>query len=206
MSYSTPDSVDVKFLISESNLLLRIGVMELFLGVLYFYSFRPSKTLVSSILPLHRKTIAHQLCIDVPAVARWTAETWVLTNATEMRFTMEILNVDTSFNFLQNKQLMQVCVGENEILLRFDDQITTTIEVPISHTQSGDSVNKIENFRTDQCTLTQLLGSKLSSATLTEGQCLTLAFSNGDKLSFQSDGSGNECFQISTADETYISY
>ncbi len=59
---------------------------------------------------------------------------------------MEILNVDTSLSFLQNEKLLQVCVGENELLLLFGGEITATIEVPITHTQSGKSLTKLRIF------------------------------------------------------------
>ena len=44
LSFSEPNLVNANFMISDSNLLLRIGVVEFFLGVLWLYSFRPPKS------------------------------------------------------------------------------------------------------------------------------------------------------------------
>jgi hypothetical protein len=107
------------------------------------------------------------------------------------------LDKDTDLSFLYEKELLQVCVGEVQIILRFDGDITLYMECDFEHFPKhgqvllGDSSKPISSS-----SLLTLLGSSVKGADNIGEGGIELFFSNGDKVRIYDSNEGTESYHI----------
>ena len=98
--------------------------------------------------------------------------------------------------FLQNRQLLQVCIGLNEAILNFDDELSITIMTDIYHEATDGKVAVYEQCPFSASMLSQFLGCSIVEATWNTEGALRMRFSNGDSLEIRDDSKVYECYQI----------
>jgi hypothetical protein len=107
------------------------------------------------------------------------------------------LDKDTDLSFFSEKELLQVCVGEYQIILKFDGSIQLSLECIFEHVLKdgqvllGDSSKPISSS-----SLMTLLGSSVKRAdNIGEGN-IELLFLNGDKIRIYDSNDGTESYNI----------
>jgi len=107
------------------------------------------------------------------------------------------LNKDTDLSFLSEKELHQVCVGEVQIILKFDGDIELSLECTFEHVPKhgqvflGDSSKPISSS-----SLMTLLGSSIKRVDNIGEGGIELFFSNGDKVRIYDSNNSTESYQI----------
>ena len=111
-------------------------------------------------------------------------------------------NVDLSF--LVGASLLQVCVGENELILHFDKEIGITVE---STLMVRDAQGGAEEFTsTVPCagSVAKLLGDSVTSVRGDSDGTLSLMFARGSCLEMYRTSSTWENYSISHGKEVYV--
>lgn len=106
------------------------------------------------------------------------------------------LPADIDLTFFNARKLLQVCVGANEIILNFDDELSLTIESDICHRTSAGEVRAFSNSVEAAGTLVQLIDSTVQTAFRMEPGTLALRFSNGETLEVLDSNRDFESYQI----------
>jgi hypothetical protein len=107
------------------------------------------------------------------------------------------LDKDTDLSFFSEKELLQVCVGEYQIILRFDGSIDLSLECTFEHVPKhgqvflGDSSKPISSS-----SLLTLLGSSVERADNIGEGTIELFFSNGDKVRVYDSNDGTQSYRI----------
>ena len=103
-------------------------------------------------------------------------------------------NIDLTF-FIA-RRLLQVCVGANEIILNFDDELSLTIESDIRHSTSAGEVRAFSSSVKAAATLVRLIECTVETAYRIEPGALALRFSNGETLEVLDSNAEYESYQI----------
>ena len=103
-------------------------------------------------------------------------------------------NIDLAF--LLEKSLQQVCVGFNDLILQFDDDLGITITSECDYESKRDEVTRIEKYPLSASMICQLLGCSIVQAKGAEDGTLVLRFSNEDTLTIYDDSKEYESYQI----------
>lgn len=103
---------------------------------------------------------------------------------------------DIDLTFFNDRQLLQVCIGANEIILNFDDELSLTIESDMCYRTSAGEVRVFSNSVKAAATLVQLIDSTVQTAYRIEPGTLALRFSNGDTLEVLDSNADFESYQI----------
>ena len=103
-------------------------------------------------------------------------------------------NVDLSF--LQGKRLIQICIGSHQIILRFDEDISISIESPIKLLSRNG-----EHYIYDQASsinkdFIELLESSVVNVIPYTTGTLRLVFGNGSEIELTDDSIQYESYQI----------
>lgn len=112
------------------------------------------------------------------------------------------LNVD--LNFFRGKKLQQVCIGANEIILKFDDYISITIMSPIACMFAGAESQQYDDYRSAAGALVVFLQDVVSSAKGGISGTLTLEFLGGGRLDIYDDSTQYESYIIKNADKLIV--
>lgn len=103
-------------------------------------------------------------------------------------------NIDLSH--LLQRELLQVCIGFNDLILRFDERILITITGECSYITNDEVVTEIESYCQSANLFCRLLGNKILEVIAQESGNLSLKFSNRDILMLRNDSTQFESFVI----------
>ena len=112
-------------------------------------------------------------------------------------------NVDLSF--FKGNILLQICIGANEIILRFENQISITVQTDVVHkSQSGDVTAIYKSMPESAAMLVGFLHSAVTEATAIDPSTISLRFANGEYLEIYDTSTQYESYQIVHGHETII--
>ena len=103
-------------------------------------------------------------------------------------------NIDLTF--LLGKQLHQVCIGSNDLILKLDDHIIITVTSGCAYQSNNNETTSVEHYPTSASLICQLLDSSVVEAQGQENGTLSLKFSNCDTLIIYDDSKQYESYQI----------
>lgn len=107
------------------------------------------------------------------------------------------LSSDRDLGFFVGRQLQQVCIGYNEAILNFDDDVSLTIETDIGHKSSARELIALYKMIFPSApTLISLINSTITGASAVPPGTLALEFSSGDILEIYDSSSEYESYQI----------
>lgn len=113
---------------------------------------------------------------------------------------MQQLTPQVSLDFCCGEELLQVCVGSNEVQLKFESDLMVCIESSCRVVTVTGMTLKIEDFKLGASAICALLRETVESASVTEDGTVALAFSNGSTLCISNSNKPYESFQISKGD------
>ena len=104
---------------------------------------------------------------------------------------------NTDLSFLRDKSLLQVCIGFNEIILNFGENISITAHTDITHFSHGNTVALYSNSVAMAPMLVRFLHQKVDRTSIQAPGTLILHFSNNESLKIHDNSSQFESYQIS---------
>jgi hypothetical protein len=103
---------------------------------------------------------------------------------------------DTDLRFLRDKLLLQVCTGVNEVILRFDGDISILIQTDIAH-RSGQVRTALYELPIPATPmLLRLLHSSIVRTEIKPPGTLVLEFSNGEAIEIYDTSPQYESYHI----------
>ena len=116
---------------------------------------------------------------------------------------MHGLKPDEGVSFFCNLELLQVCIGRNEVIFNFDGETAVTVTGGFKIGPTG-SPNFYDDPIAAASALASLVGGVATSATPTASGGLLLKFNSGTNLIFLDDSSQYESFVIRHADKLVV--
>jgi hypothetical protein len=114
------------------------------------------------------------------------------------------LNKDVDVSFLLNRELIQLCIGLYQAILRFDDAVDITLDCEF-HLNPGLEVGTAKDpARMRFLDLASLLGSPVSEVRNPGDGTLCLQFSNGSTLEIVDSNPNHESFTITTRNQLIV--
>lgn len=93
-----------------------------------------------------------------------------------------------NLSFLVNAEVMQVCIGANEAILNFDNDVRITILADFSVAAADGVAVRYDDPRKGAAALAGLLGDSIAEATATPGGDLRVVFTSGvEVIAFDSN-------------------
>ena len=111
---------------------------------------------------------------------------------------------DVDLSFLEGQMLLQVCLGANEVILHFDEEVSIAIESPFSIKDNGKKMDTHKNVSEVASILVKFLHAKIKSVKGEENGTLTLYFDDGQILKIFDDSEQFESYTIDYKGETVI--
>jgi hypothetical protein len=111
---------------------------------------------------------------------------------------------NTDLSFLKGKQLLQVCIGCNEVILHFDRDLSINAQTDIGHS-SGKVLSAV--YKTPIAAapvLVRFLHESVVNASVVLPGTLILEFSNGEGLEIHDASSQYESYQINYDGKTIV--
>jgi hypothetical protein len=102
------------------------------------------------------------------------------------------------------KELIQVCYGKFQTLLRFEQDVTVSIEGNIEHRIGEKLLGRSEGRNQGLACLILLIGASIEDVKVKQENALELTFSNSHTLSLFSDDSPYEAFSISGLGQSVV--
>ena len=104
---------------------------------------------------------------------------------------------DIDLSYLIGAELIQVCVGENQIQLRFvPDGLSISVESDITVSGGGGAIQTVSVFPRDAGALLPLLGQRVSNWRRISERALEIAFDRGVQITLSDSSDRYESFQI----------
>ena len=114
---------------------------------------------------------------------------------------MHGLATDTDVSFLREAPLIQICVGENEVILRLDPGISVTIESSVRLVSpGGEELISDESLQIAPAVL-PLLGSTVADVSILPPGTLRLTWSSGHVLDVLDSVEHYESYTITHGDD-----
>lgn len=104
------------------------------------------------------------------------------------------------YKSFQRVRLIQVCVGENDLQLHFDNDISLLITSSVRLLKDGGNYS---NFAAAATPVASLLGSEIVSSTSNGDKCLVLAFAS-DVLEIIDDSEKFESFVVKIGEQKFV--
>jgi len=101
-----------------------------------------------------------------------------------------------SLAFLIGRELIQLLVGQFQLILRFDGDTEISIEGPFQHQPKGTPLEGTVELPYSAATLLTLLGQRIVGSRNLGGGEIQLTFSNGDILRLQNGTDDSESYEI----------
>jgi hypothetical protein len=111
---------------------------------------------------------------------------------------------DADLTFMVNRELLQVCVGSNEAILHFDDDLSITIMTTVRHEVSGRPTAVYEDSPASAAALVRFLGCRLLEIKGDEAGNMRMTFSNGETLEIRDEDPHYECYLIEHHDRVIV--
>lgn len=105
------------------------------------------------------------------------------------------LPADTDLSFFHGAVLSQLCVGENEVILHFGDQLSLMIASAIE-VKRGSKADELDDSRAQARSLLDLLGATVSAASVRSPGTTELAWSDGSVLRVRDSWTDYESYTI----------
>lgn len=103
---------------------------------------------------------------------------------------------DTDLRFFDGKLLRQVCIGSNEIILRFDDDVTLVAQTDIGHVSGGIITAIYKTSPSAAQVVACLLHKAVVQASRKDLGTLVLDFGNNEGLEFYDTSEQFESYTI----------
>lgn len=111
-------------------------------------------------------------------------------------------NID--LRFLENAELLQVCIGVHELVLRFQDDIAITVMGKFLHESTAQAASPNASLAHFASTLTTLLEAKIVKVEATTDGTLRLCFSNKHRLTLYDDNPQYEAYTLTHGLRTIV--
>lgn len=111
-------------------------------------------------------------------------------------------NMDLSF--IENKNVEQVCIGEHQIILHFDEYLSISIETSIYVSNDGNKPIEFAKLPEAAPVLCTLLGRCVRKAIGSPDGTLDLEFENGTRVVIHDDNERYESYQIKYGDKEIV--
>lgn len=109
---------------------------------------------------------------------------------------------DFPFEAVTKEVIVQICFGWNQIILRFDEVISISVECSIILDE--DVLNEHEDICRHAGRLLQLLHQKINSVTTDNDKDLKFTFDSGATLTLCDDSEHYESYIVDVADKKYV--
>lgn len=114
------------------------------------------------------------------------------------------LSKDEDISFLCGVELLQVCVGKNEVILNFEHDVRVTMLSDFAVAKPGAPPTTYRDSSTGSVVLLRLLHDVVSCAAATDEGGLLLTFGSGTQLNVFDDCDKYESFWISHGDRQIV--
>ena len=114
------------------------------------------------------------------------------------------LSPDTDLNFFVGRTLIQICIGENDLILNFSENVSISMMSSIRLTTPKLANNIFEDFKIASSAIVKLLGQSIKHAAGTSEGTLTLEFNDGDCLTIFDDSKQYESYTIRHNDQLIV--
>jgi hypothetical protein len=111
---------------------------------------------------------------------------------------------DETFDFLAGRVLEQVCFGQFQTQLRFDESVRVAVEGDIVVRQPGLDSIEVEDGRDIAAPLLALLGQAVSRVRVPDSNNLLIEFNWGTSVCFIDSEEHYESFQVHVGDRTIV--
>lgn len=111
---------------------------------------------------------------------------------------------DEELSFLLNKTLLQVCIGLNDLILNFDDQIVITITSCLGIISCSGNLVIHESFINSASDVLSLIGREITLVSGDAKGTLTLLFDNGVSLCAYDDSQEYESYTIRNGNKLIV--
>jgi len=111
-------------------------------------------------------------------------------------------NVDLTF--LEDRQLVQVCLGSSSVTLNFDENIWISVENTFYHYSVDGECMPCESTRDSALALSSLLGCAITNISWDTDGLLRMSFSNGEVVELRDDTDLYEAYQIKHGDKLIV--
>ncbi|MEX0703103.1 MAG: DUF6188 family protein [Planctomycetales bacterium] len=105
---------------------------------------------------------------------------------------------------LVGQELIQVCIGANELILNFDGNVRVTIETEIEHRTPEGVASCLTNPRAAAPFMVGLLESRIRAASVIPPGTVVLKFSNGEEVEISDSNEHYESYQIVNGDDWIV--
>jgi hypothetical protein len=103
---------------------------------------------------------------------------------------------ETDWSFALGKELIMVCVGQHQLVLRFHGDVVISIEGRFEHVSSGAVVKGESELPQRAASLMSLVGKTVGAIRAEDAKTLWIGFANGEALRIYDSSSNYEAFQI----------
>lgn len=114
------------------------------------------------------------------------------------------LKKDLDLSFLENLELIQVCVGIFQVQFVFESDVVLSVENTFKHSSNGTVSEWRPNVVEAATSVLKLLGTTSKTIEAVNEQTLRLGFSNGDTLEMTDDSDQYESFTITAPGKTIV--
>jgi hypothetical protein len=111
---------------------------------------------------------------------------------------------EAELGFLLGLQLLQVCIGANEVILNFDGYVSITVESRITFSDASGLNTVYAHLPSAGVSLVKLLSSNIDRMAFEQDGTLSLHFGTGDTLSLHKDSGPFESYHVKHAHEVYV--
>jgi Family of unknown function (DUF6188) len=108
------------------------------------------------------------------------------------------------WSFLVGREVLQICVGLHQVILRFDGEVSMDIECEFDHSGATAKVPFGATLPSKAAGLVSLLGSKVASVASESGKTLAIVFTNKEILKIHDSNEIYESFQVTSPDKEII--
>jgi hypothetical protein len=117
---------------------------------------------------------------------------------------MHGLPADLDLSFLVGPTLLQVCIGENEVILRFDGDVSITIESTFVVRDEGGCETAFECARAAASALVEFLADSITEVLGQRSGTLRLTFSRGGVVEIYDSFEDFESYQIQHGKDLHV--
>jgi hypothetical protein len=111
---------------------------------------------------------------------------------------------DADFRFFVGQALTQVCIGMHEMILRFSDDVTVTVEGDLGVGVAVGAERIFSDYRKAAADVASFLSRAVADVEPQADGTLSLKFGGGGRLNFYDSSSHYESYQIQYQAKFYI--